>query len=279
MSIIKPMKWLAVGAALLVSGQIHATVNVGGVVWDPDNLDDYFATDTMYETVAGFAGTSAVGGGIYDFTGATELTGYGKITNINGTDPSVFCPGCELTYQFGGYYLNQFLDNDTNGVVSTGDDLSFTGGWVKYYVDFTPDFNNTSAASAGSEGGANALWLEMAGFEQVDINGLAGSLFSELTSGALGTGTEGGSGFGNLDVVGGMALGNFDTNSQAGGSDFRFTSSYQPRACAPGCPEGNNLFGSNDWFADSIPEPASLALIGIGLIGFGVAGRRRKSAV
>jgi len=280
MNLKKSIKLAMVGAAFAISGQASA-VNVGGVVWDPNSLDDYFATDTMYETVATFTGVNSLGGDKYDFTGANELTGYGNITNINGTNQAAFCPGCELTYQFGGYSLNQWLDVDSSGSVNSGDHISFTGGWVKYYVDFTADFSNASSASGGSEGGANALWLSLTGTEQTATFGpssLDGSLFSTLSAGSLGSGTEGGSGFGNLDVAGGLAAGNFDTDSQVGGTDFRFTSSFQPRACAPGCPEGHNLFGSNDWFADSIPEPASLALLGIGLLGMGAARRKKQAA-
>ncbi|MDH5545616.1 MAG: PEP-CTERM sorting domain-containing protein [Gammaproteobacteria bacterium] len=273
---------LAIGTALVAGSVSASPVNVGGVVWDPASLDDYFATDTMYESVAIPTGAMSTGvANVYDFTGSNELKGYGKITNING-DTTTFCPGCELTYQFGGLYLNQWIDVDGDGSVDAGDHISFTGGWVNFYVDFTPDFNNVSSASAGDEGGANNLWLSLAGNTQTatyGANSISGTLFSTITTGTLGTGTEGGNGFGNFDVTGGLANANFDTDSQVGGSDFRFTSSYQPRTCSPTCPEGNNLFGSNDIYADSIPEPGMLALFGAGLIGLGAtAVRRRKIA-
>lgn len=261
-------KMLPVAAALAASSSAMA-IDVGGVVWDPNSPDDFFVTDTMYETTVTNIGD--------------ELTGYGLVVNINGdTSQSSFCPGCELTYQFGGYTLDDWLDVDGDGTINAGDNISFTGGWVEFYVDFSADFALDSFASAGSEGGANTLWLDLSGHSQTATFGsgsLTGTLFSTLTTGTLGTGEEGGNGFGNFDVVGGLAAAYFDTNTEADGSDFRFTSSFQPRNCSPTCPSEFDLFGSNEMFGDSVsvPEPASLALLGIGVLGLAAMRRKQKA--
>ena len=267
------IKQLMFGIALGFASSGAFAINVGGVVWDPNSGDDYFAVDTMYEKVVVNTGDI--------------LSGYGKILNINGeTTQSVFCPGCELTYQFDGFKLDQILDTNANSIFGdAGDNAVFTGGTVKFYVDFSADFALDNVGSAGDDSGANQLWLEMNAATQSVFFGstsATGTLFSDLTQGALGTGTEGGNGFGNFDVIAGLAKLNFDTNTQANGSDFRFTSSFQPRSCVltNSCVSAYQLFGSNDMYSNSIavPEPQALALLGLGLIGFVYLQCKRKYA-
>lgn len=260
----KTLLALAVGG-MLAATQAHAGyINVGGVVWDPAVGDDFFATDTIFETVVSGPGDT--------------LSGYGKINAINFENS--FCPGCELTYQFGGFTLNSsFKDNNLNSVMDAGDNVFFTGGWVKMYVDFTPDYAPDNFGSAGDEGGANALWLDLTAKTLTNSLGQNGTLFSLLKAGILGTGTEGGEGNVNLDVIGGSAAGNFDTNQEAGGSDLYMTSSFQPRNCISNgtCTSQYVIGGTNEITGNSIPEPGTLGLLGLGLLGFGAL-RRRYSA-
>eukprot|EP01024_Parvocaulis_polyphysoides_P023540 TRINITY_DN21741_c0_g1_i6.p2 TRINITY_DN21741_c0_g1~~TRINITY_DN21741_c0_g1_i6.p2 ORF type:complete len:131 (+),score=21.73 TRINITY_DN21741_c0_g1_i6:17-409(+) len=116
---------------------------------------------------------------------------------------------------------------------------------ISFFVDHTPDFDGSAATS-----GDGVLWLELM---------LNPSNFLTGTGTALGSGSDQGTGSGVLDATGGLALGNFDTNTQAAGGDLTLTSSFQPTLGAPGL-----LNGTFDLTGETIPEPSALALLGLG---------------
>lgn len=252
---------MALGLSMSAQAEI---VNIGGVVWNPDSMFDFTSNQNIIEDQLNF---DPAEGPI-----VTELTGFGEMTGFNGKSQNEFCLGCELTFQFGGFNILGQNPTDTT-------EIAFTGGWIEFYIDFSQDYDPEHYASAGSEGGNNELFLRLEAHEVFNADYQFGpfdgmvSLVSSLES--YGEGSDEGSGSSLMDVVGGSAMGHFDTDGEADEADFVFSSSFQPIPSGDNG-EGYELFGTADLSGNSVPEPTSIALLGLGLLGF-AASRKRKA--
>ncbi len=252
MNILKKTLISAAFAAGIAASTQASAINVGGVEWDPNSPLDFssfsIAIRQFIDPTSGIA------------------SGYGIVSTINGTSAAVFAPGQELTFQFGNY-----TPTVSNALPTTpGQVIGYNNGFLNLYIDDTPEISNPSdplSLTAANTGDGN-LWL---------------SALGHLFSGSTLTGTVNGgatisglTGVGLLDVIGGLAAANFDTNTQQDGADLRYSTSFTLLF-----PQNNplNAAGTGNFFGDSIgiPEPASLALVGLGLLGIGAL-RRRKAA-
>lgn len=242
-------KGLMIGLAALGFSMSANAVNVGGVIWNPSeelsnpypSLEDFNMRGSILEDI--------VGG-----TPGEIATGYGKVLNVNSQDPNsnIFCPGCELTFTFSMELVSFDITSGTIGVVGNEGDFEFTNLVINFYVDGAQNYVGTEATAEDGN-----LWLRLTS------DSLSGSGASNL-----GTGSDSGNGSALLNVEEvGLAWSNFDTNLEAGGYDMVLDSSFQ------GIGSDTQLGGSFQITGDSIPEPTSIALLALGLLGF--AARRK----
>lgn len=260
-------KIIGASAIALASLSVSASeINVGGVVWDPDWMDggeqdfsmqydftQFFSTTSVAANdTAGMLTAYNTAEGINDvlstLTGGAGSTGYylsgtGESYRINGNN--AFCPSCELTIAFGGLGLN--LDGTYDA----------SSAWISLYVDDSADYShplsNGAEINAAMDGN---LWLSA----------------SFLSFGLTGGTVDNGLASANLQVNGGMASQNFLDSDLAGFMLQSGSAFFNTLTNAKYSGQGNGQVMS-----DTIPEPTSIAIFGLGLLGLAGAARRKQS--
>jgi len=286
----KALAGVAVAAALATSAQA-SVITIQGVSWDPDyyadaTSQDFQATSDFKQWFQTGASFDPTGAGVVSFNSVaglsgTYLTGAGLFNTVNGvndnpanpipeTNPAIFAAGRELTYTFGGIKIVGATLNTDNSISFSFD---LTQSYFNVYSDSSNDYNPATLA-----GQVNAANTDLGTPFLSGVFDAFGTDSAGLSIGFGGTKLVGGAS-GLISVTGGAAFGNFDTNTlfnplnpNAAPSDLTFSGSSQTTL-------GDNIssVSTGEFQGNTIPEPASIALIGLAMLGAGVASRRKAA--
>ena len=247
-----------------------------------------FEGGAIFET-ADFFEAEANGGPLLN--PGDELVGIGIVNRILDINNNVLWQngdnGRELTIYFHDYIAMDFSTDPLPGGGGL-DQITFSGGMVEIYSDLARDFTGAVSIANGIASATNGdLFLSLEGSPTGGFGSVSGAPVTLTSVGVRLSGNPFENAFnltgtGLLDVVGGAAQANFDTNrfgcvASDGApcpddADKTFTSSGQ----LPLGGVGPWAFRGTGEVADfAVPAPAPLVLLGAGLAALGFRARRK----
>lgn len=247
-------------AVLATISTTASAASVLGVTWDPNSNVDFTTTGVLWEQ----APSNVVG---------SQVTGYGAFTLFNNSTVAQYGGGSKiLTFSFTVNLANFTAIDATSGVfnyqgVNQGAGLSHVNVW-------STDLANYDVTNLATQTLANAQSGDLFLSTSITANGIRGlGLNFGNPDAASGTGN------GWLEVVGGAAAALFDTNGETDpnnvAADFTFSSSFNraPNQNPAGFPFTGTVTVTGD--STAIPEPSTIALLGLGMLGLGLRSRKQ----
>ncbi len=246
------------------------TYSYSSGTWTPNNQNPYDSTSGSSMT-AGTTGNSDGDEDSWGIAQVDQILAQPSSTILFDKDAS---GSSEITIFFWGFDDDSIAVPDTTFGNTT---IGSVGGYAEIWMDTSPDFDASLGAAGRSDGGDPSHYDGVTddGTLLLALSPVAQNAADHTLITSFNFGTLTGSGTMYLDVTGGAWASQFDTDGELFDSDvfFQFTSNANTGGEAVG---DWTVRGDGRGEANIIPEPTTMLMFGVGMLGAGVVRRKRK---